>query len=722
MKKKETLRNFKLEIENLHNQIVGKENISRDELKKVISLIEDVPKDNKLLLSLISELIDETRIFNYKKLFNEIYNLDLSEYESSINYFKRARYYDQDDRYLTPDQEKVIEEFFKKRRLIVSAPTSFGKSLLITKIIELSDYKNIALILPTKALLYETTNRLMKNPKITGKYNLINSTTTKDLKDRNIFIMTPERLDSYLDEHKLEIDFFVVDEIYKVSNKHDDRNTVFANVIYRLIKMKSDFYMIGPFFNKFSPKFLQKYDANFVRFEKSIVNHYFYDFNKLDDSASLDFNGKKIKKTKNSQPLIRKLLDSGIGSSLVYIGNKISCEAQAKNLALTREEKKKSEVVNSFIDYLELELSKEWTLVKCLRMGVAFHHGSMPKFIQVEIVEMLNRGSIDTVYCTPTIIEGVNTSAKNVIIADAKKGKHSLTSFDKKNIYGRAGRFSSHFSGNVINIESSIVDESETFEIEFPFLDKEILSDDEIILLDDEDVVEDLDIKNKSKMMEYLNKHNVDYNLIKKNKYISYIAQVNLVNYLRRDLNLLDVLVFKKIPKAESLEKIIEICHQYFFNESDKTDQTFNLGNLKRLTKYYVYKNPTQWELKEAVKGKSENTKIRRLFKLINHYFEFVFPRFIKVLENLVNYVAKEKNKDLADYSTVILIIEYGASEQHEIILRELGFPPGLIKKISVLTKDCNDPKEVVAKLKSADLKKIKLHPFEVSFLNNIIN
>lgn len=56
--------------------------------------------------------------------------------------------------------------------------------------------------------------------------------------------------------------------------------------------------------------------------------------------------------------------------------------------------------------------------------------------------------------CTSTLIEGVNTSAKNVILFDKDKGGQPIDFFDYKNIAGRSGRMRKHYIGNVIRFEN----------------------------------------------------------------------------------------------------------------------------------------------------------------------------------------------------------------------------------------------------------------------------
>lgn len=86
------------------------------------------------------------------------------------------------------------------------------------------------------------------------------------------------------------------------------------------------------------------------------------------------------------------------------------------------------------------------------RIGI--HHSLIPKYIQKEIINLFNAGALICLFSTTTITEGVNTSAKNIIITSNKKGLKPLRQFDAKNIAGRAGRFHQHYSGRVIDLNN----------------------------------------------------------------------------------------------------------------------------------------------------------------------------------------------------------------------------------------------------------------------------
>ncbi len=57
-------------------------------------------------------------------------------------------------------QARVLRKLMAVESIILSAPTSFGKSLLIDIVISAKDFKNIVLIVPTLALVEETRRRM----------------------------------------------------------------------------------------------------------------------------------------------------------------------------------------------------------------------------------------------------------------------------------------------------------------------------------------------------------------------------------------------------------------------------------------------------------------------------------------------------------------------------------------------------------------------------------
>src|SRR5690606_34179734 len=103
------------------------------------------------------------------------------------------------------------------------------------------------------------------------------------------------------------------------------------------------------------------------------------------------------------------------------------------------------------IEWIIDNISNEWTVLKNLSYNIGFHDGALQKHISTAIIDYFNQGHLKYLFCTSTIIEGVNTSAKNIVYFDETKGGIPIDFFDYSNIKGRAGRMMEHYVGNIYN-------------------------------------------------------------------------------------------------------------------------------------------------------------------------------------------------------------------------------------------------------------------------------
>lgn len=175
------------------------------------------------------------------------------------------------------------------------------------------------------------------------------------------------------------------------------------------------------------------------------------------DGVKIDFTKSKINKTRKLVNLLSALKDD---ETIVYCSSKYLAEDYALKCSKNNIYPKvidewfdefKQHIVNRFT-----HLEDRWCLGHTLEKRIGIHHGTIPKYIQKEIIKQFNRGLIKCIFSTTTITEGVNTSAKNMIIIHHKKGEKQLKKFDVLNIMGRAGRFNKYFSGRVIILDDEV--------------------------------------------------------------------------------------------------------------------------------------------------------------------------------------------------------------------------------------------------------------------------
>lgn len=85
-------------------------------------------------------------------------------------------------------------------------------------------------------------------------------------------------------------------------------------------------------------------------------------------------------------------------------------------------------------------LGAEHPILKCLRLGVAIHHGALPTAFRKEIERLLREGVLRVTISSPTLAQGLNLSATSLIIHSLFRNKKRIETSEFKNVIGRAGR------------------------------------------------------------------------------------------------------------------------------------------------------------------------------------------------------------------------------------------------------------------------------------------
>lgn len=90
-------------------------------------------------------------------------------------------------------------------------------------------------------------------------------------------------------------------------------------------------------------------------------------------------------------------------------------------------------------------LGEEWlgpnsAILKCLRLGVALHHGALPTAYRKEVERLLRDNVLKVTISSPTLAQGLNLSATAVIMHSLHRNGERIEISEFKNVIGRAGR------------------------------------------------------------------------------------------------------------------------------------------------------------------------------------------------------------------------------------------------------------------------------------------
>jgi len=428
----------------------------RDEVaarNRLIKLLRDMKERDETYPAVLNHLIRTTGLYPYMEV-------EAASWEQ--RYVHAAFEVDVGDGRATLHREQslVLGKLTRGTNLAVSAPTSFGKSFIIDAFIALNSPDTVVIIVPTIALMDETRRRIFK--KFSRQYSIITAPDT-ELGERNIFIFPQERVFGYLTKIE-KIDLLVVDEFYKASKVHDkERAPSLIKAIIKLSKKSVQRYYLAPNIKKLTSnvftddmEFLELLDFNTVFLEK----HELYREIDRDENRKAD--------------KLIELIKPRTAKSLIYAGTYTDINRVAKIV------KQNMDVVdrphtNHFSKWLRENYVRDWTLADLVERGTGVHNGSMHRCLsQIQIRLFEHEHGLDNIVSTSSIIEGVNTSAQNVIIWRSKIGSSKLKNFSYKNIIGRGGRMFKHFVGNIYLLDEPPKDEDTQLEIEFP---EQILGD-----------------------------------------------------------------------------------------------------------------------------------------------------------------------------------------------------------------------------------------------------
>ena len=90
-------------------------------------------------------------------------------------------------------------------------------------------------------------------------------------------------------------------------------------------------------------------------------------------------------------------------------------------------------------------LGEEWlgqnnSILKCLRLGVALHHGALPTAYRKEVERLLQEGILRVTISSPTLAQGLNLSATGLVMYSLHRNRKRIEISEFRNVTGRAGR------------------------------------------------------------------------------------------------------------------------------------------------------------------------------------------------------------------------------------------------------------------------------------------
>ena len=380
---------------------------------------------------------------------------------------------------------------------------------------------------------------------------------------------------------------------------------------------------------------------------------------------------------------------------------------------------------NDLIEWIQENIHKDWSLSELLKNKIGIHHGALPRHVCSTIVDNFNSNYIQYLFCTSTLIEGVNTSAKNVVLFDKKKGKKPIDFFDFKNISGRAGRFNNYFIGNVFNLEKA--PEEKELDIDIPFITQDDAPIEILINIDEID----LTIKAKERL-KILDKFDDDFkNILKKHSSLPIEGLIKIKNFIEENIKIYHPLIsWTGFPKYIELLPIIELAWNNLLKQKDSKAGVRSFKQLTTLTiQYGIYKNikgiinyqltQNYWIQIEPDFKKRVNKLTYFVLNVQRYWFDYKLPKLLISISDIQEYIFNKLNLKIGDYKFYATEIENSFLPNFANILKEYNIPLSIIKKMDIPESYLNE-KEIIHFIKNEAKRNDKLNKYEHLRIKNL--
>lgn len=368
-------------------------------------------------------------------------------------------------------------------------------------------------------------------------------------------------------------------------------------------------------------------------------------------------------------------------------------------------------------------------MLETLQYSIAFHHGAIPRHLGSSIVDSFNNDGIKYLFCTATLIEGVNTTAKNVILFDKRKGLKPIDFFDYRNIAGRSGRMKIHYVGRVFkfHLEPAQME----LDVDIPIITQSDAPLEILIQLEPDELSQD----SVQRMSSLSNLDRELFGILKGNSGIPIEGQINVVNALELDLRYYNnVLCWQRLPKYGQLLPVIQLAWDYLLRKRESkasirsteqltfiTIQYLNLRSISAIINGTI--NSNYW--KEKIPDIAERVD-RVVFNILNnarHWFDYKLPKLLGTVSSLQQYVFKKHGLPYGDYTYVAAMLENSFLPKDIAMLIDLDIPFSALRKLQPAFRpvEVEEVEKILQILASIDLPKYGLNSYEIKKIRTIL-
>lgn len=345
------------------------------------------------------------------------------------------------------EQKEKIDSLLESENLYRAyiAPTSYGKSSFIKEDIVKKENKKIGIIVPKKALIWQTYQDIKETAKNNG-YRVLMHDTEYNNEDKFIGVFTQERAIRLIQDYNISFDVLYIDEAHNLFEKKE-RNLLLARLI-RLNKKKNSNHKViflSPLVGDVNN--LKLYNEDIIELQKiefSIKEYKIKIYNEENKKITYynRFVDKEFDKNEFCSDWLKYINQEKKNKNLLYFYRPRDIEKFAKDLIHNFSEKNDPEL-DKIASIIEKYVNKEYYMVDLIKRGIIYVHGKIPDAIKDYLLNKFKIcDKIDFLISNTSILEGVNFPIDNLFIMNVR----SMTTNDLINLCGRVNRLNEIFT------------------------------------------------------------------------------------------------------------------------------------------------------------------------------------------------------------------------------------------------------------------------------------
>ena len=362
----------------------------------------------------------------------------------------------------------------------------------------------------------------------------------------------------------------------------------------------------------------------------------------------------------------------------------------------------------------------DWIVARALAHGIGVHHGRLPRALAQLQVRLFNTGALKFLVCTSTLIEGVNTAAKHVVIYDNKISKRPFDYFTYRNIQGRSDRMFRHFVGTVHLFHSP--PQADLLEVDFPeFSQTDAASDGLLVQLDEEDLGGDA-LRRVNKLK---GQFDLSIETIRANAHVDPQQQINLARSIRvhwRELH--PALSWRGERTNDQIYKICELLFDTLLANASR-DVVRNDRQLAFLLTQLRQFGPAEFIRLQAQSANPRapadpSDRVENALEFLRNWASFNFPRALTALERIQAEVFGRLGLPAGSYVAYAVRVENLMLPPALAPLDEYGLPLQLVTRLEPMLPASSDLDAVLVALRALDPRRLQLSAFEIDLLEEV--